>query len=361
MNTVGEADERPVVSGWVIAVHAPSGVPDEVPRLDDFPVLEVPIRDLIVTGSPRLAGADPEHIRTLADVVDTLPPITVHRATLQVIDGVHRVAAARLTGRETISARVVDCDLRAAFVLAVQANIAHGLPLSLEDRKAAAVNIVQEYPQWSDRAVAEVTGLSDKTVSSLREGTTPDLPQLHVRLGRDGRFRPLNSAERRQQAAALIRERPDAGLREIARATGLSPATVRDVRRRTESGLDPVPDRYRAPEDRQEAVIRPIRRPAPPGCLNLPADREMMLAKLMNDPTVRFSQGGKYTMRWLYHYTVDSESCRNLGSAVPAHWAQTVATLARGCAMAWTALADQLEDALADQLENKVRDGEAAG
>lgn len=315
----------------------------EVPRLEDFPVRPIEIRRLVTTGSPRLAGADPEHIRALADVLDGLPPITVHQQTLQVIDGVHRVEAALLNGRKSISARIVDCDEGTAFVLAVQANTTHGLPLSLDDRKTAAANIVASHPHWSDRAIARVTGLSDKTVSALRGSATASLPQSHARLGRDGRLRPLNSAERRRQAAAMIRERPDAGLREIARAAGLSPATVRDVRRRTSRGMDPVPDRYRAPEDRDGAsAVRPTRK-ADPNCLSLPADRETMLAKLMNDPSVRFSRAGKRTMRWLYHYTVDSESCRNVGTTVPDHWAETVATLARGCATAWNALADELE------------------
>lgn len=340
-------------SGADVVALAPQGIPIEVPRVADGPVEQVPIRELVMTGSPRLSGADPEHIRTLADVVDELPPIVVHRTTFQVIDGVHRVEAALLNGRKQIRAKLVDCEQRAAFVLAVHANITHGLPLTLEDRKAAAANVVAAYPQWSDRAVAIVTGLSDKTVSVVRESASANAPQLRMRLGRDGRLRPLNTAERRQQAAELIRERPHAGLREIARVTGLSPATVRDVRRRTESGLDPVPDRYRPAAERGtiKEVVRQLPRPEQNGCLNLPSDREAMLAKLMSDPSVRFSQAGKYTMRWLYHYTVDTESCRNLGSTVPDHWVRTVATIARGCAMAWTALADELEN----------RSSEAAG
>lgn len=345
MNAVVEIEAEHCTPGsdGAFQVARRTGMPVEIPEWADAPVEVVPIRLLVVAGSPRLAGADPEHIRTLADVMEDLPPIIVHRPTLQVIDGVHRVEAARLNGRTSIRARLVDCESRAVFVLAVHANVAHGLPLSLEDRKAAAANVVASYPHWSDRAVAMVTGLSDKTIGGIREGD--DSAQVHARLGRDGRLRPLNTAERRLQAAALIQERPEAGLREIARATGLSPATVRDVRRRTESGLDPVPDRYRAPEDREQVkeVVRPLRRPENDSCLVLPADRESMLAKLMSDPSVRFSQAGKYTMRWLYHYTVDSESCRNLADTVPDHWARTVAQLARGCAMAWDTLADQLE------------------
>ena len=320
-----------------------------LPRVTDYPVHTVAIADLDLAGTPRLSGEDPEHTRALADVADRLPPITVHAATLRVIDGMHRVRAALLNGRIEIDAHVIDCDEATALVLAVHANVTHGLPLSADDRKSAAIRIMTSHPDWSDRTIAASAGLSDKTVSALRAGATANGPQSHSRLGRDGRLRPINSGARRREAAAMMIARPDAGLREIARATGLSPATVRDVRQRTGRGEDPVPARYRErPEPSDDDATRPsgprpLHRAAPIRRADVVGDREELLARLMNDPSVRFSANGRYTLRWLYHYALDVESCSTLRSTVPDHWALAVAELARGCAQAWSELAERLE------------------
>src|SRR2546421_3267487 len=62
----------------------------------------VPVRSLLPADSPRLNGEDAEHIRVLAAVEAKLPPILVHRASMRVIDGMHRLGAARLRNEETI-------------------------------------------------------------------------------------------------------------------------------------------------------------------------------------------------------------------------------------------------------------------
>ncbi|MFE3193073.1 ParB N-terminal domain-containing protein [Nocardia sp. NPDC059240] len=100
-----------------------------------------------------------------------LPAIIVHRRTMRVVDGAHRLAAAKELGHETIAVRFFDGSENEAFVLAVHANIAHGLPLSLAERKAAARRLVLSHPQWSDRLIADVAGLSHKTVSAERRRT----------------------------------------------------------------------------------------------------------------------------------------------------------------------------------------------
>ncbi|HEX9335644.1 MAG TPA: streptomycin biosynthesis protein, partial [Pseudonocardiaceae bacterium] len=205
----------------------------------------VTIDTLMLTDSPRLAGENTEHTRRLADSDDYLPPILVHRPTGWVIDGAHRVRAAILRGQTRIAAQFFDGPMDAAFVLAVRGNIAHGLPLSPADRRAAAERIVRSHPRWSDRAIAAATGLSDKTVRAIRRRSTSETPQLNTRVGRDGRVRPLNAANGRRLAAELIAERPDAGLREIASAAGISLATAHDVRIRLQRGEDPVPARLR--------------------------------------------------------------------------------------------------------------------
>ncbi|MEV0660664.1 ParB N-terminal domain-containing protein [Actinomadura luteofluorescens] len=288
--------------------------------------------------SPRLEGESLEHARVLANVHGELPPIIVRRSTLQVIDGRHRIRAALMNGRSRIRGRLVDCDDRTAFALAVKENITHGLPLSLKDRRAAAIRIITSHPHWSDRIVAEQTGLSDKTVSTLRARAlsgTPSGPE--ARVGKDGRLRPLNSAAQRRKAASLLSERPDIGLREISRLTGLSPATVRDVRIRLDAGKDPVPERYNGGEPKGDVTQIPKGRKVDP------VVQQELLTKIQCDPSLRFSDAGRKVIRWLYRHSVQPEPCEHLATDIPDHWAMPIADLARECAAAWIVLAERLE------------------
>ncbi|MFH8617269.1 ParB/RepB/Spo0J family partition protein [Streptomyces sp. NPDC017979] len=314
------------------------------------PITPVRVDSLVLDGSPRLSSPDQAHVRMLAETKSVLPPITVHRPTLRVIDGVHRVHAARVNGRSEVPARLLDCDRATAFVLAVKANVAHGLPLSRADRTAAATRIIEAFPQWSDRAVAAAVGISDKTVARLRTRSPAGrVVQTGTRLGQDGRLRPLDSGLRRRRAAALLREAPDAGLREVARATGLSPATVRDVRRRIDRGEDPVPGRYREVRPTLRPPVGPDRRrpaaaPADGERGAVVVDRHRLLAKLNEDPSLRLSETGRRALRWLHHYSVTSQDTETLTHGLPCHWAPEVADLARSCAAAWSELAGLLQE-----------------
>ncbi|MCX4231292.1 MULTISPECIES: helix-turn-helix domain-containing protein [Streptomyces] len=162
---------------------------------------------------------------------------------MRVIDGMHRLLAARLRGQQTIEVEFFDGSPEDAFLRAVASNVPHGLPLSLADRRTAAARIIASHPQMSDRAIARAAGLGAKAVAAIRRRSSGGVPQLGARVGRDGKVRPLSSVEGRRRAAELIAERPQASLREVARYAGISPATVSDVRKRLESGQAPVAER----------------------------------------------------------------------------------------------------------------------
>ncbi|MYZ17342.1 ParB N-terminal domain-containing protein [Streptomyces sp. SID10115] len=186
--------------------------------------------------SPRLVGENADHIRVLAEAGSDLPPILVHRPTMRVIDGMHRLRATVLRGEREIAVRFLDGYESDVFVVAVQANTTHGLPLTRADRNAAATRIIQSHPQWSDRMIASFAGLSPKTVGSIRRRLGDDLPAAPVRIGRDGRTRPVDSSVARAATGEFIRTHPDATLRQIAGAAGVSRSTARDVRRRLAEG-----------------------------------------------------------------------------------------------------------------------------
>ena len=205
--------------------------------------VSVPVLRLRPADSPRLNGEDKAHIARLAETETLLPPILVDKRTMRVIDGMHRLMAASLQGRETIDVVFFDGSEADIFLHAVQENIAHGLPLSQADRRAAAERIIASHPHMSDRAIGHTVGLAAKTVATVRKRSSQGVPQSDARVGRDGKVRPLNSGEGRRRAAELLAQQPEASLRDVARAAGISPATVLDVRKRLERGEPAVPER----------------------------------------------------------------------------------------------------------------------
>ncbi|MFG3505323.1 ParB/RepB/Spo0J family partition protein [Streptomyces sp. NPDC047821] len=316
-------------------------------------VVMVPIDSLRASDSPRSSGEDAEHIRTLAESGAELPPIVVMRSTLRVIDGMHRLRAAGLRGATEIAVRYFEGEEKEAFVLAVKANIAHGLPLSLDDRKAAASRILTSHPLWSDRAIGRATGLSAKTVATLRSCSTAGVTQSNVRVGRDGRTRPLDATEGRQLAGRLIQENPTAPLRQIAAQAGVSLGTASDVRKRLRRGESPLPGRDRVRE-------RPAAAEQPPARTERAEEtvpsRALMLRHLSRDPSIRFTEDGRVLLRWLNVVAVRSQDWDRLLGNVPPHRAEVIAELARGCAEIWQRVAEQLERADADRADERAPD-----
>jgi transposase len=311
--------------------------------VDHLPAIYVPICALVADGSPRLAGQDLEHIKALAQVESKLPPILVHRHTMRVIDGLHRLRAAEICGRTEIEVRFFEGDDNAAFVLAVQSNIAHGLPLTLADRTSAAARIVISHPHWSDRAVANVVGLSATTVAAIRERSAPESLELDARIGRDGKSRPANSAAARRRTRDLIAANPAASLREIAREAGVSPATVQDVRKRLERGDDPVPPQQRRSEkagralhDAKSAGVLPDRHKASQAA-------EIVLEKLRRDPSLRLSEAGRDVLIWLGASSLGISDWSNIIDQIPPHCFNLVAQLACSCAQEWGSFANELK------------------
>lgn len=300
----------------------------------------VPVDSLLPADSPRLAGESAEHIRVLALSEAVLPPIVVQLATRRVIDGMHRLRAARLRGRSEILVRFYDGDDDDAFVIAVETNIAHGLPLSQADRTAASARIIHTRPQWSDRKVASVTGLSATTVGAIRRRSAEGAgqPKPSTRIGRDGKSRPLDAAKGRLLAGDLMKQRPEAPIREIAAAAGVSPATALDVRRRLRNGEHPVPQRQRAVRQAQ-AGSPGQEADAPPGL-----DRRAALLELGKDPSLRFTDGGRALLRWLDAHTAGMEEWKQHIDNLPPHSLRTVAKLAQQNSVAWQEVLEYLED-----------------
>nr|WP_156892913.1 winged helix-turn-helix transcriptional regulator [Actinokineospora enzanensis] len=295
----------------------------------------VPISLLSVEGHPRTGAENLPYARMLAERIAELPPIVVYRPTYQVLDGVHRLRAAALAGQESIGVRFFDGSEADAFVLAVQANIRHGLPLRHADRAAAAARIVTSHPQWSDRAIAAVAGLAPSTVGAIRRRAAEQPEQLHTRRGLDGRSRPCDLVAGRQMASDLICDNPTASLREIAREAGISPGTVRDVRERLRRGEDILPPRLRARRPDGDARAEDAN--------HLLRDPVLALQQLRRDPSLRFTEEGRQLLRLLHLNAVGPEQWDRLVDSIPPHCADMAVELARTCAENWREFAESLE------------------
>lgn len=313
------------------------------PHHDD--VVELPVDVLQSADSPRLSGEVTVHAQTLAETDAVLPPILVHRGTMRVIDGMHRLLAARLKGAKTIRASFFDGDESEAFVVAVKSNIAHGLALSLADRKAASLRIMRSHPHWSDRMIAEATGLSHKTIGAQRRRSTGEIPQSTVRLGRDGRIRPINSSDGRQRASEFLKENPELSLNEVALAAGISPTTVKDVRERLRRGNDPVPQR-RAASSGSGSDKAPADSNAPASTYAASTidgiSWTTSIRRLSADPSLRLTDSGRTLLRWLNASPRTVEETARLADQIPEHHIRLVATLARQNADRWQQLAARL-------------------
>ena len=310
----------------------------------------VQIAALVRTGSPRSGGVDSAHVQRLIEADWPLPPILVHRPTMRIIDGFHRVAAAVQIGIDEIDSYVIDGSVESMFVLAVRANVTHGLPLSLADRRMAADRILCSHADWSDRAIASATGLSAKTVRGIR-CASGEHPQLHKRLGKDGRLRPLDASAGRRLAAELLAANPDASLREIAAAVGVSPGTVRDVRARLRRGDDPVPTGVEAGGARRHAQRKAPRIQAN----SAPCDLIPVLVTLSKDPALRMNAAGRELLRWLHAHAVKGVDSAKIVQFAPGHCVEHLVEFASRCSANWALIAADLEHRVEQQQLAAIR------
>lgn len=257
----------------------------------------------------------------LAESGAALPPILVQRSTMRVIDGMHRVRACQINGVLSVAVRLLDEADDAAFMRSVQENVSHGLPLSLEDRRAAAGRLLSMFPHWSDRALGRASGLSGKTVAALRRRTDDAVP--HQRTGQDGRVRPLNTDSARPVIEEVIEQRPDASLREVARITGVSPNTVRSIRKRLQNGATETG--AGSPPNTRDATGLDA------------AGVQAALVALSRDPSLRYTESGRALLR-LLHQQFSMPSGRQVIEKLPPHCLPGVAGLARILARQWESI-----------------------
>jgi aryl-alcohol dehydrogenase-like predicted oxidoreductase len=321
---------------------------DPMLMVECLPEVSVPIASLVPGFHLRASGVDASHIQLLADAAGSvrLPSILVQKHGTRIIDGMHRIEVARLRGEWSIKARIVDCTDEEALILAVRSNTLHGLPLSKADRISGAKRILAVYPDWSDRAVAGITGLGAKAIASLRNSST--IPQMHVkRLGRDGKRRPMVPGEGRIRAAEYIEAHPDASVRQVARESDVSVGTAQKVREGLRNGMVYVPH-DRAAGSTTAGSTTAADTPAGHRVSDVRDPRrslawQAVAPKLTSDPALRYTEGGRAFLRWMGAHSMGADEWREFADAVPAHWLDDVLGIALGMGEEWRQFADWIK------------------
>jgi hypothetical protein len=201
--------------------------------------------------------------------------------------------------------------------------------------------VLARNPEWSNRRIASLCGLSDKTVGRLRRASSAVIVGVERRVGRDGKVRPVQAGQVRERVKQALAENPKGSLRAIAAVAGASPETVRSVRANLLAGDGPhegarriqLPPRREATTRSMLSVLSQIHEPAePPGrCSDWLLDRALAA-----------SDGGSGFARW-FASTDLSEEWHDFVWTVPLGRVYEVVDEARRRAAAWTSFASLLE------------------
>ncbi len=300
-------------------------------------VVDLALVEVQASPSLRAGGLDVSHVATLAELAPNWPPIVVRRADRTVIDGQHRIAAAARLGLSSLPAVLFEGTADDAYVEFVRCNVGHGLPLSLDERRAAVRRILRTHPERSDRSIAELCGVSPKTVARVRDGQGASAgsrrrakPVLG-RVGRDGRVRPVDSEAVRTRIAEELARRPDASLRAIAQVVGASPETVRSVKNKLRTGQTAAPRRTSG-DPAPEATV-----------LGLLSRKQRQARPWQEDRALAAGDGGVKFVEWFDATSVDPvDSWEHVG-VVPLSRVYEVADEARRRAAFWAGFAEALE------------------
>ncbi len=175
-----------------------------------------------------------EIVETYINTFNQLPPIIVFKIDEKtgwyLVDGWHRVDAARKKGMAEIEVIKNVGTWDEAREFSFDANRKHGLALSLKDRKKGAETKLVLHTERSNSWIAEECGLSDKTIESIREKleSNSEIPSLARLTTKEGKSFPrsiekLKKVEDMDTGLLEVEEEPEEEPEENVPALGLWP------------------------------------------------------------------------------------------------------------------------------------------
>jgi hypothetical protein len=296
----------------------------------------VRLSELRVGEGLRIKTLDDEHVSRLMELEGRWGTILVWRERNAVLDGIHRMEAARRLGHRAIAVTWFYGTAEEGYVQSLQRNSRHGLPLTMGERTRAAERILENHSEWSDRRIAAVCSVSAKTVARIRRSMTQP-PTVSVRpsdgrVGRDGKSRPTEPEVTRKRVIEELQRQPKASLRTVAAATGVSPETVRSVRLRLTGGTESLS----APPSTTRSTVSRI-------TVNSDTSKgRQQSATLCTDPAF-ISQGISHSFAAWFDALSVGDDWRDRLEAVPLSRVYEVTDEARRRAKCWSEFASALE------------------
>lgn len=100
----------------------------------------------------------------------SLPALTCYQLPdgVFVVDGWHRLAAHKIAGSKKVAIEVQNGTFEDALRAALQANTKHGKRLTNADKRRAIQLAIGQWPSYTDRRIAELTGTTHPTVATVR-------------------------------------------------------------------------------------------------------------------------------------------------------------------------------------------------
>lgn len=192
---------------------------DGLPMMDSSYPQTIPLVDVISDDSiqVRVMGLDQAWVKTLCELIENgaeIEPIEVYQQEEQYVlaDGFHRVEAYRRMERSEIQAYVRSGGYAGALNRAEEANLQHGLQLTLEDKKHILFRRLGRKHEWmnqSYRQIAAQLGVGKSTVQRWIEeyqGLMTSAPKREATIGGDGIIRKTENIGRTAKIDAFYQK-----------------------------------------------------------------------------------------------------------------------------------------------------------
>jgi len=141
----------------------------------------IPIADLILDAGTQIrATLDLPTVEEYAAAMEQgadFPPVAVvsDEKHFWLVDGFHRVEAAKMCGRAEIAATVGKGNIYTAIRAALGANHTHGLKRSQADKRRAVAIAMKKLPPVSARELAKICGVSYFLVETIKKEKAGDI------------------------------------------------------------------------------------------------------------------------------------------------------------------------------------------
>ena len=157
--------------------------------------MKISIADIRLDSSYRIReNLDQDTVERYMETFDRLPPITVFSVdgTLKIVDGEHRLTAAKRLDLAEIDADIKEGTDSEAREYAYLANLHHGRPLNRKEKQKVIEGMLRLHSERADNWIAEDVGCKSETVSTRREEleSTFQIGKLDELIGKDGKPRP---------------------------------------------------------------------------------------------------------------------------------------------------------------------------